>query len=146
MVRQEEFIRTIRLNNKEGVRMNRVQYDLLKEFILKVVDRENETTINDLIEKGKAEFGSDIQYNIGWAIYQVRLDLQARGLIRHSRAIAKKKMFTIKSNNLKMNQGDMVENDTPAEQTTVNVIVKQKFIPLDELILSVNILIIIMAL
>jgi hypothetical protein len=69
MVQQGEFVRTIQPNNKEGVKMNRIQYDLLKEFILRVVECESETTVNDLIEKGQAEFGSELRSNMGWAVY-----------------------------------------------------------------------------
>lgn len=98
MMVKEEFVRTAHPKNIWGVRMKRCIYDAIKEFILTLLAKEKELTINSLIEKGYQHFVAELRENSGWYLYQVKLDLEARGLIKHQRRSKKsKKLVIIKS-------------------------------------------------
>lgn len=77
-----ELLRTIRPGNKTGITMTRDRYNAIKEFILKTLDQEAELTFNKLLTKGHLRFYPSLGETTGWYLYQVKLDLEARGLIK----------------------------------------------------------------
>ena len=78
-----EFVRTVQPHNKDGVRMKRDTYSALKKFILDQFETENEITVNTLLHRGLEQFGKILGDLAAWHLYQVKLDLEARGLIKN---------------------------------------------------------------
>lgn len=62
--------------------MNKLHYEEIKEFFLQLLDKETALPINTLLEKGKERFNHLFKDETGWYLYHVKLDLEARGMIR----------------------------------------------------------------
>lgn len=77
-----ELLRTVRPGNKTGITMTRDRYNAIKQFILQTLDQEAGLTINKLLTKGYLRFYPSLGETTGWYLYQVKLDLEARGLIK----------------------------------------------------------------
>ena len=90
-----EFVYTVQPHNKDGVRMKLDTYNALKGFILKQLESENEITVNTLLQKGQEQFGYILGELTSWHVYQVKLDLEARGLIRNARSKTERKKTVI---------------------------------------------------
>ena len=72
-----------------GVKMKCEFYNEIRDFILNVLDKED-CTINSLIDKADLCFGERFKQEIGFYIYHVKLDMEARGIL-------KKKIDAVKS-------------------------------------------------
>ena len=90
-----EFVSTVQPQNKDGVRMKRDTYSALKKFILDQFESESEITATLLLHRGLEEFGKILGDLAAWHLYQVKLDLEARGLIRNGRSKMERKKAVI---------------------------------------------------
>jgi len=86
---------TLRPDGRRGVVMLTRTYDLLSGFILTSLDKAVDLTLNDVLEKAQAKFSESIE-NVAWCTLQVKLDLEARGLIKVVEPIYQKRLFFIK--------------------------------------------------
>ena len=66
---------------KIGIVMIRENYSLLSEFILRTIKEREKVRLNDLLEKARHQGFPGLFNQISWSLLQVKLDLEARGLI-----------------------------------------------------------------
>ncbi|HYC84680.1 MAG TPA: galactokinase [Chryseosolibacter sp.] len=77
----ENYIRTITNRNKIGVLMARADYEQIKAFFLQLLDQPSPIPLNTLIGQGHDRFKNVFKSETGWYLYNVKRDLEARGLI-----------------------------------------------------------------
>jgi galactokinase len=130
---KEEFVRTIRHNNKVGVKIRKVHYEAIKTFILTALKAENTLPVSTLISIAHEAFEPSLKAETGWFLYNVKLDLEARGLIKHKVVDKKEKQVMI----LKKEQGRTMQNISTHSNVSnytsdiqVNHRVRNKFIEL----------------
>ena len=82
---------------KPGVFISKKNYDLVRDFILSILIAE-EMTLTELIAMGNRRLAGQIAENIAWHIFVVKLDLEARGVIRSFQRIAPYKSQFLKLN------------------------------------------------
>lgn len=80
MLQSGDKILTWHPAGKRGVYIAKKDYDLIRDFILTVLET-MEITLKDLIELGDIQLANRIDKDISWNILVVKLDLEARGLI-----------------------------------------------------------------
>jgi galactokinase len=80
---RQPVIRTIQRGDKLGALMIRSEYDEVKNYFLQVLEEENPTSIINLLAKGHEKFSHVFKEETGWYLYNVKLDLEARGMISH---------------------------------------------------------------
>jgi galactokinase len=127
-----EYVTTLRREERNGTRMLRTHYEALRDYMLEVLQNNNDTTINELLRLCHFRFEPLLRDNIGWYIYNVKVDLEVRGLIR-SCVIEKraKKRVILKSNSILSGMQDL-ELNAQTSSVSVNLEVKGKFIELFE--------------
>ena len=80
---EPSVVLTWRPGNKKGVYIQKKYYDLFSNFIISLLKEKDTLTLNDLIEYVQAQLIlPDI--NLVWTLLQVKLDLEAKGLIKVS--------------------------------------------------------------
>ena len=79
---QDETIITFRPGGKKGTTMLKSHYDQMTSYILSLLDNDDQVTLNSLVEKAQTDISDSIDSDIAWYILQVKLDLEARDLIR----------------------------------------------------------------
>lgn len=92
---EEETMVTLRPDGRRGVVMSTRTYDSLSTFILTSLDTTVDYTLNDVLEKAQLKFSDTID-NVAWCTLQVKLDLEARGLIKVVEPVYQKRLFFIK--------------------------------------------------
>lgn len=95
MKSEETTIVTLRPDGRKGAVLTSGMYDALSSFILITLDAEVDLTLNDILEKAHLKF-SDTMENIAWCTLQVKLDLEARGLIKVVNPVYQKRLHFIK--------------------------------------------------
>jgi len=98
MTLQEDYVLTVHPDYRSGVKMKRARYNEIIDFILHTLEHEKEITINRLIEKANYRFWDELKDETGWYVYHVKLDMEARGLIKNERCDKKKKTFIVRNN------------------------------------------------
>ena len=93
---QEETIVTFKPGGKKGTTMLKSHYDQMVSFILTMLDNDDQVTLNSLVEKAQADISDSIDSDIAWYILQVKLDLEARDLIRVVPASYNKLLFFLR--------------------------------------------------
>ena len=91
----EETIVTVRPDGRRGTVMTNRIYDMLSSFILTLLDSGDDQTLNDILEKAQQSLSDSIE-NVAWYTLQVKLDLEARGLIKVVSPVYQKRLFFIK--------------------------------------------------
>ena len=81
----EEKIMTLHPEGKKGVNISREKYLVMKDTIVTVIKEENETTFNELVSKVEDKLEKKFKGSIGWYTTTVKLDLEARGIIKCTR-------------------------------------------------------------
>ena len=72
---------------KRAVTMSKETYDLLKPSVLKCLRRKGEATFTEILEGCAADLkkaGTPVKGSLSWYLEWVKLDLEARKLIRRS--------------------------------------------------------------
>jgi galactokinase len=119
MTQHEDYLHTTHPNARVGVKMKRDRYDQISDFILNTLEGEKEMTINKLIEKGNYRFWEQLKDETGWYIYHVKLDMEARGLLRNERCEKQKKTFIVRSNPSRKRKNPSVQlNGLVSERST----------------------------
>lgn len=80
MIDVQDKILTWHPAGKKGTYLSRSDYETLREFICSAV-KQREISISELIDLGQEVLADKIEHNISWAIWVVKLDLEARGFI-----------------------------------------------------------------
>jgi hypothetical protein len=94
---QNEYCYTVQPKGAVGVKMKRDHYRGIGDFILEILDAEGQCTINDLIDMAKIRFGDQFKQEIGWHIYKVKLDMEARGILKNKRCEMKRINYIVTS-------------------------------------------------
>jgi|SRR5688572_6963385 hypothetical protein len=93
---QEETVVTFRPGGKKGTTMLKSHYDQMASYILSLLDNDENVTLNSLVEKAQADISDSIDSDVAWYILQVKLDLEARDLIRVVPAPYNKLLFFLR--------------------------------------------------
>lgn len=73
---------TLHPEGKEGVSIDREKYESMKGAILSVLEREGQMTFVDLMKRVEEELNGNFDGSIAWYYTTVKLDLEARKLLR----------------------------------------------------------------
>lgn len=77
----EEKIMTLHPDGKAGVNILKRRYDVVKDTLLKILEKEGQITFESLADKIVAAIEKDFDGKPLWYIVTVKLDLEARGII-----------------------------------------------------------------
>jgi hypothetical protein len=77
---EEKFL-TLHPQGIKGVNISLIKYNLIRGYILKVIEQENSIAFQDLVEKANRELSPTFDGKVNWYIVTVKLDLEARNLI-----------------------------------------------------------------
>lgn len=77
-----EFIKTLRPDGRKGIVIGEMLYYEFSTFILSTLDNEHDYTLCSLLECAHQHFAYYLEGEVSWLIMHVKLDLQARGLIK----------------------------------------------------------------
>lgn len=80
---KEETIQTLHPLEKSNKKINKQKYDVIKEVIISVL-KEKELTHTELFEKLNMRLKGKFEGNINWYGETVKLDLEARELIKRT--------------------------------------------------------------
>jgi hypothetical protein len=83
---EKDYIITIHPDNKNGIRIRVDHYNAVKDFLLSVLAESPGMSFNTLLLEIHEHFYNEFRGNTGWFIYNIKLDLEARGLITHNRS------------------------------------------------------------
>lgn len=73
-------------NNKKGVKISKVKYDVVRNAIIEALRFHGEMTFTELIESVNKKLQGSFDGSISWYTVTVKLDLEARNeLVRVSR-------------------------------------------------------------
>jgi hypothetical protein len=75
---------TLHPAGKHGVNISRDKYTQVKTVILTIISSHGELTFKELLRLGKIELSGKFDGSIPWYLTTVKLDLEARGMIRRS--------------------------------------------------------------
>ncbi|WP_152286168.1 DUF6958 family protein [Flavicella marina] len=78
---KEEKITTLHPKNKNGVRISKLKYEVIKEFILTTLQQQDEIQYKDLNTLANESLKNSFDGSISWYIVTVKLDLEARNII-----------------------------------------------------------------
>lgn len=93
---ESETIVTLRPDGKKGVVMSKENYDELSTFVLTALDTEESLTLHGLLERAHSGLPDAIDSDVSWYVLQIKLDLEARGLIKVVTPAYKKRLFFLK--------------------------------------------------
>jgi len=77
----EEKILTLHPAGKNGVNILKRRYDLIREYILKVIQKEGKITFQELGDRAVNDLSKTFDGKVLWYVVSVKLDLEARGII-----------------------------------------------------------------
>jgi hypothetical protein len=78
----KDTIRTLHPEKKQGVKISREKYDIIREAILSALHKQNEITFKNLSSAVEKEVNGNFEGSVTWYVTTVKLDLEARGLIK----------------------------------------------------------------
>ena len=84
----KDTIRTLHPEKKQGVKISREKYDIIREAILCVLKTEKEISFMKLTRAVEKEVNGHFEGSVTWYVTTVKLDLEARGMVKrvaHSR-------------------------------------------------------------
>ena len=76
----DERILTVHPQGKKGVNILKSKYDIIRNFILKTIEENEQISYSRLSDKAVEEL-TDFDGKVIWYIVSVKLDLEARGII-----------------------------------------------------------------
>jgi hypothetical protein len=77
----EEKIMTLHPQGKKGVNIIKRRYDIVADYILKIVKQHPNITFDELTQKANADLSDTFDGKVTWYVVTVKLDLEARGKI-----------------------------------------------------------------
>lgn len=78
----EEKILTLHPDGKAGVNILKRRYDVVRETLLNILEKEGQITFESLADKTIAAIEKDFDGKPLWYVVTVKLDLEARGIIK----------------------------------------------------------------
>ena len=76
-----DYVITLQPNGKKGIRMKKEIYDSLKGAMLNLLENHPEISSQSFFGVLNDQFVGVLGDNTGWYLYQVKLDIQAKGII-----------------------------------------------------------------
>jgi hypothetical protein len=84
----KETIKTLHPDKKQGVKISKAKYDVIREAILSAMNEQQEMTFMNLSRAVEKEVNGNFEGSVTWYVTTVKLDLEARGVLKrvlHSR-------------------------------------------------------------
>jgi len=78
----KDTIRTLHPEKKQGVKISKEKYEIIREAILSALHKQNEITFMNLSRAVEKEVNGNFEGSVTWYVTTVKLDLEARGLIK----------------------------------------------------------------
>lgn len=78
----DDRIRTLHPAGKQGVRIERAKYETVRETLLAALREHGELTFAALTEEATERLAGRFEGSVPWYVTTVKLDLEARGLVR----------------------------------------------------------------
>jgi len=78
----QETIRTLHPEKKQGVKISREKYEVIRKAILCVMERQNEISFMNLSRAVEKEVNGNFEGSVTWYVTTVKLDLEARGQLK----------------------------------------------------------------
>ncbi len=78
---KQEKILTLHPQGKNGVNIDKVKYDIIKDYILKTIRNHEEITYQRLNDLAVLELSPTFDGKVAWYLVTVKLDLEARNII-----------------------------------------------------------------
>jgi hypothetical protein len=78
----KDTIRTLHPEKKQGVKISKEKYEVIREAILSALHKQNEITFMNLSRAVEKEVNGNFEGSVTWYVTTVKLDLEARGLIK----------------------------------------------------------------
>ena len=82
MIERSNIIVTQHPEGKKGANISRTDYHLICESIFSVLQQTEKLTLNELIDQVQHRYNTGLVTNLAWRILMVKLDLEAKGLIK----------------------------------------------------------------
>lgn len=76
-----EIIQTNHPEKKKGIRMSKVLYNSIAEFIAEEIKNNERTTLAQLLIRQNDVFSDSKHIDMNWFIYHVKIDLETKGMI-----------------------------------------------------------------
>jgi hypothetical protein len=76
-----DYVITLQPNGKMGIRIKKEIYDSLRTAMLGLLDKQPEISSQSFFGILNDQFVGELGDNTGWYLYQVKLDMQTRGII-----------------------------------------------------------------
>jgi hypothetical protein len=77
-----EKIQTLHPSGKNGVRIDLHKYELLRDFIIDLLQKEGILTYEYVNNTAIKELSDSFEGSIPWYVVTVKLDLEARGIVK----------------------------------------------------------------
>lgn len=77
----DNSVLTLHPQGKKGVNILKTKYDIICDFIIKTIESEGQIPYSNLSNKAVEEL-TDFDGKVVWYIVSVKLDLEARGIIK----------------------------------------------------------------
>jgi len=81
----EEGVVEIFSGDKQNIKLKASQYGAIRSYMLDVLHKEGEVLYASFLERVHSHFVSEYGAGTGWLLYQVKRDIENRGLIQHNR-------------------------------------------------------------
>lgn len=80
-VLEDKRIMTLHPQGKKGVNILRRRYDVIKDYILETLAKEEQISYQELDRRAVKDLKEEFDGKVGWYIVSVKLDLEARGIV-----------------------------------------------------------------
>ena len=78
----KDTIRTLHPEKKQGVNISKEKYEVIRKAIISALQKQNEITFMNLSRAVEKEVNGTFEGSVTWYVTTVKLDLEARGLIK----------------------------------------------------------------
>ena len=78
----KDMIRTLHPEKKQGVNISRKKYDMIRNAILCVLQKNREMTFMNLSRAVEKEVNGNFDGSVMWYVTTVKLDMEARGEVK----------------------------------------------------------------
>jgi hypothetical protein len=78
----KDMIRTLHPEKKQGVNISREKYEMIRSAILSALHKQNEISFMNLSRAVEKEVNGNFEGSVNWYVTTVKLDLEARGMIK----------------------------------------------------------------
>jgi hypothetical protein len=78
----KDTIRTLHPEKKQGVKISKEKYEIIRKAILCVLQAEKEITFMNLSRAVEKEVNGSFEGSVTWYVTTVKLDLEARGQVK----------------------------------------------------------------